>query len=297
MGIDQTGFKIYQVSTTLYPLSSILYPLLRDPVTPALISTFLLFLPKTSHMSLTRHIPNIITLLNLLAGTIGVLYAVEGNLVMAAIFVATGIFLDFFDGLAARLLDVKSELGLQLDSLADMVTSGVVPGIVMFQLLSKALPGGETAPVDWTDGSDMLSWDFPALPLIGLLITLASCYRLAKFNLDVRQTDSFIGLPTPANALLILSLPLILIFQPQPWVLDIILNEWFLIGLTLFSCFMLNAEIPLFALKFRTWGFAENKLRYFFILLSLALIIIFHFVAIPLIILSYLVLSLVGKKT
>ena len=123
MGIDQTGFKIYQVSTTLYPLSSILYPLLRDPVTPALISTFLLFLPKTSHMSLTRHIPNIITLLNLFSGTIGVLYAVESNLVMAAVFVATGIFLDFFDGLAARLLDVKSELGLQLDSLADMVTS------------------------------------------------------------------------------------------------------------------------------------------------------------------------------
>ena len=247
-------------------------------------------------MSLTRHIPNIITLLNLFAGTIGVLYAVEGNLVMAAVFVALGIFFDFFDGLAARLLDVKSELGLQLDSLADMVTSGVVPGIVMFQLLSKALPGGEAGPTDWTDGSDLLIWNFPTLALIGLLITLASCYRLAKFNLDERQTDSFIGLPTPANALLILSLPLILIFQPQSWVLDIILNEWFLIGLTLFSCFMLNAEIPLFALKFKTWGFAENKLRYFFILLCLVLIIIFHFVAIPLIILSYLILSLISNS-
>ena len=247
-------------------------------------------------MSLTRHIPNIITLLNLLAGTIAVLYAVEGNLVMAAVFVATGIFLDFFDGLAARLLDVKSELGLQLDSLADMVTSGVVPGIVMFQLLSRALPGEERGPADWTDGSDLLSWDFPALALIGLFITLASCYRLAKFNIDERQTDSFIGLPTPANAMLILSLPLIMIFQPQPWVLDVILNPWFLIGLTIFSCFMLNAEVPLFALKFKTWGFKENKLRYFFVLLSLVLIFIFHFVAVPLIILSYLLLSLVGRK-
>src|SRR5690606_8246953 len=247
-------------------------------------------------MSLTRHIPNIITLLNLFAGTIAVLYAVEGNLVMAAIFVTVGIFFDFFDGLAARLLDVKSELGLQLDSLADMVTSGVVPGIVMFQLLSKALSGGEGAPSEWIDDSNLLTCDFPTLALIGLFITLASCYRLAKFNLDERQTDSFIGLPTPANALLILSLPLILIFQLQPWVFDVILNEWFLIGLTLFSCYMLNAEIPLFALKFKTWGFAENKLRYFFILLSLVLLIIFQFVAIPLIILSYLILSLIGNK-
>ena len=247
-------------------------------------------------MSLTRHIPNIITLFNLFAGTIAVLYAVEGNLIMAAVFVAIGIFFDFFDGLAARLLNVKSELGLQLDSLADMVTSGVVPGIVMFQLLARALPGGERTARDWSDATDLLSWDFPVLALIGLFITLASCYRLAKFNLDERQEDSFIGLPTPANALLILSLPLILIFQPQPWVLDLILNPWFLIGLTLFSCYMLNAEIPLFALKFKTWGFAENKLRYFFILLCLVLIVLFHFVAIPLIILSYLVLSLVGNR-
>lgn len=247
-------------------------------------------------MSLTRHIPNIITLFNLFAGSIAVMYAVEGNLVMAAVFVAIGIFFDFFDGLAARLLDVKSELGVQLDSLADMVTSGVVPGIVMFQLLSKALPGKELAQKDWTDGTDLFTWDFPVLPLIGLFITLASCYRLAKFNIDERQSDSFIGLPTPANALLILSLPLILIFQPQPWVLDIILNEWFLIGLTLFSCYMLNAEIPLFALKFKTWGFAENKVRYIFILLSLVLIFIFHFVAVPLIILSYLLLSLIASR-
>src|SRR5690606_10849663 len=164
-----------------------------------------------------RHIPNLITLLNLLCGCIATVFAVSNRLELAAAFVFLGIFFDFFDGMAARLLDVKSELGLQLDSLADMVTSGVVPGIVMFQLLSKALPGGEAGPRDWTDGSDLLSWDFPVLALIGFFITLASCYRLAKFNLDDRQLDSFIGLPTPANALLILSLPLILIFQPQPW--------------------------------------------------------------------------------
>lgn len=244
-------------------------------------------------MSLKTHVPNFITLLNLFAGSIAVIFAVQGNLVMAALFVALGIFFDFFDGLAARALDVKSELGLQLDSLADMVTSGLVPGIVMFQLLVRALPDKEAAGSDWSSGAELLVWDFPVLALVGFFVTLASGYRLAKFNIDERQTDSFIGLPTPANALLILSLPLILLFQPQPDIVNIILNEWFLIGLTLFSCFMLNAEVPLFALKFKNWSFSENKLRYFFILYCIILVVVLHFLAIPLIIISYVILSLI----
>ncbi|MFD2517911.1 CDP-alcohol phosphatidyltransferase family protein [Salinimicrobium flavum] len=247
-------------------------------------------------MSFARHIPNSITLLNLLCGSIATIFAVQGNLVMAAIFVALGIFFDFFDGLAARMLNVKSELGLQLDSLADMVTSGVVPGIIMFQLFLKALPGDQTTNRDWTSGQDLLEWNFPVLALIGLLVTLASGYRLAKFNIDDRQTDSFIGLPTPANALLIISLPLILIFQPQPFLVDIILNPWFLTALTLFSCFMLNAEVPLFALKFSTWSFADNKLRYFFLLFCVLLLVFLQFAAIPLIIFSYVILSLLSNK-
>ncbi len=212
---------------------------------------------------------------------------------MAALFVGLGIFFDFFDGLAARALNVKSELGLQLDSLADMVTSGVVPGIVMFQLLIKALPGDSAAPKDWSVGEDLLVWDFHYAALFGLLITLGSGYRLAKFNIDERQSDSFIGLPTPANALLILSLPLILIFQPQPDVIAVILNEWFLIGLTIFSCIMLNAEVPLFALKFSTWSFKENKLRYLFLLFCLIVLYFFQFIAIPVIIISYILLSII----
>lgn len=263
---------------------------------PQQATGFFLFLQKTNHMSFAKHVPNIITLFNLLSGSIGVIFAVEGNLVMAAIFVALGIFFDFFDGLAARALDVKSELGLQLDSLADMVTSGVVPGIVMFQLFKKALPGTGTVSTEWTTGGDFLEWDFPVLALFGLLVTLGSCYRLAKFNIDERQTDSFIGLPTPANALLILSLPLILIFQPQPILIDIILNPWFLGALTLFSCYMLNAEIPLFALKFSSWGFAENKLRYLFLIFCVILLIFLQFAAIPLIILSYVIVSMITNR-
>lgn len=245
-------------------------------------------------MGLRKHVPNFITLLNLMSGSIALIFAVQGNLILAAVFVAVGIFFDFFDGLAARVLDVKSELGLQLDSLADMVTSGVVPGVVMFQLLNKALPQSESVSAsEWTAGGNWFQWDFNSLALIGLFIALASGYRLAKFNIDERQTDSFIGLPTPANALLILSLPLILTFQPGSFINSLLLNEWVLIGLTLVSCYLLNAEIKLFALKFSNWSFGSNKLRYFFLILCLALIAIFQFTAIPLIILSYVLLSLI----
>ncbi|AVR43805.1 phosphatidylserine synthase [Christiangramia fulva] len=244
-------------------------------------------------MGIKRHIPNFITLLNLLSGSIAVIFAVKGNLILAAVFVAAGIFFDFFDGLSARLLDVKSEIGLQLDSLADVVTSGVVPGIVMFQLLNKALPGGGPG-ADW--GTSLFHVSFNPWALFGLLIILASAYRLAKFNVDDRQTDSFIGLPTPANALLILSLPLILTYQPGPVVSDIILNHWFLLALTFVSCILLNAELPLFALKFSDWGIKENKLRYFFLISCLILIIFLKFIAIPLIILWYVILSVFSPK-
>ena len=147
-----------------------------------------------------KHIPNIITLLNLLCGSIAVLFAVQGYMLMTALFVVLGIVFDYFDGFAARMLNVKSELGLQLDSLADMVTSGVVPGVVMYKMLQLSL-----GLITFRDSyNDYLPSSYIAensncnyFTYIGLLITLASCYRLAKFNIDTRQTDSFIGLPTP----------------------------------------------------------------------------------------------------
>jgi CDP-diacylglycerol--serine O-phosphatidyltransferase len=237
-----------------------------------------------------RHIPNIITLLNLFCGTIAVLFAVEGNLFMAAVFVILGIVFDFFDGFAARILDVKSELGLQLDSLADMVTSGVVPGIVLFKLFEKSL-GNFPYSYDFT----VKDWDTgitSIVPLVGLLVTLASCYRLANFNIDSRQTESFIGLPVPANTLFILSLPMILLTNDVTWVNDLILNPWFLIGLTLFSCYMLNAEIPLFSLKMKTYGFKENAVKYVFLIISVIMLILLQFMAIPLIIVLYVLISL-----
>ena len=243
-----------------------------------------------------KHIPNIITSLNLLCGCVAVLFAVSGDLISAAFFVFFGIFFDFFDGLAARLLDAHSDVGLEFDSLADMITSGVAPAIVMVQLLNEAF-FGSTLNISEIFSNEGWNTGFTNyLPLIGLLIAVASGYRLAKFNVDTRQTSSFIGLPTPANALLILSLPLILQFQATDWVEGIILNKWFLIGLTIVSSMLLNAELPLFGLKFKTWDFKSNSIRYVFLLLCILFLILLKFIAIPLIILLYIVLSLFWKE-
>lgn len=248
-------------------------------------------------MSIKKQIPNCITLINLFCGSIAVLFAVQGDLKFAAVFVGLGVFFDFFDGLAARLLNAQSELGLQLDSLADMVTSGLVPGIVMYQLLTQVygkpfyvLPG------NW--GADQLfsTIDMSYISLVGLFIALASAYRLAKFNIDTRQATSFIGLPTPANALLILSLPLILHFHNDVWIRTLIFSKWFLIALTFLSCYLLNAKIPLFALKFNNWKFKDNRVKYIFLVLIIVLVALFKFIAIPVIILIYVLLSLLFKK-
>ena len=242
-----------------------------------------------------KQIPNIITSLNLLCGCVAIMFAVSGDLVSASFFAFAGIFLDFFDGLAARVLNAQSQVGLQLDSLADVVTSGVLPGIVMVQLLSEALTGTSldigTIFSDTANSTSIESY----LPFIGLLIAVASGYRLAKFNVDTRQTTSFIGLPVPANTLLILSLPLILSFQASQQITEVILTPWFLIVITLVSCVLLNAEIPLFGLKFKTWNFKDNAVRYLFLIASILLLVVLKFIAIPIIIFSYILVSLFWK--
>ena len=232
-----------------------------------------------------KYVPNLITLSNLLCGTVAIVFAVRGTIDWAALFVAIGIFLDFFDGFFARLLHVKSEMGLQLDSLADMVTSGVVPGIVMFQLLSNS------TYVLQTEGTFAM-----LLPYVGFFITLASAYRLANFNIDTRQTSGFIGLPTPANTMFILSLPLILQYQPTELFNSLLHNMWVLLGITLLSAYLLNAQIALFALKFSDYSFKNNALKYVFLALCVILLLSLKIIAIPLIILLYIILSLLSKR-
>ena len=230
-------------------------------------------------MNIKRHVPNLITLLNLFSGCIALIFATKLNFEMAFWFVSMGIFLDFFDGFFARLFKVASPLGLQLDSLADMVTSGLVPGYVMFQLLS--------ANTAYTD---------TFIPYLGFIITLGSCYRLANFNIDTRQTDSFIGLPTPANALFILSLPLVLKYSDSIFILELLTNTWVLLTITVFSAFILNAEIPLFSLKIKDFSLAKNKLTFGFLSLSVVLLLFLKYAGVPLVILVYILLSVINNK-
>ena len=232
-------------------------------------------------MTIKKQVPNTITLLNLFCGCIAMVFALNKEFEMAFYFVSLGIFLDFFDGFFARLFQVSSPLGLQLDSLADMVTSGVVPGIVMYQLMGSS------------SGYPKLGWIVEPFPFVGFLITLGSCYRLANFNIDTRQTDSFIGLPTPANALFILSLPLVLRNLDSFFVLELLTNPFVLIGITLLSVYMLNAEIPLFSLKIKQMSMKKNALQIGFLLSSVVLIASFQYAGIPLVIVLYVLLSVI----
>lgn len=239
-------------------------------------------------MALGEKIPNYITLGNLFSGTIAAIFAVEGDFKTTAIFVLIGIIFDFFDGFIARLLHVSGELGKQLDSLADMVTSGVVPGIIMFKLIENNLI------VD--DLYEIKAGHILDVQLIGLILTLAACYRLARFNLDTRQTESFIGLPTPAMCLFVVSLPLIQMDTEIVFIKDLISNNYFLIALTWVLSFLMNAEIHLFSLKFKEYSLKNNYIKYIFILTSVLLVFTLNFLAVPLIILMYIFLSVVKNR-
>ncbi|MFL5765335.1 MAG: CDP-alcohol phosphatidyltransferase family protein [Bacteroidia bacterium] len=242
-------------------------------------------------MSIKKHIPNMITCGNLFCGCLAIVSAFRGNLVSSACFVGIAAILDFFDGFVARLLKVGGELGKQLDSLADMVTFGVVPGVVMFRLMSDAVWHIFYGPHD-NPGL------FPLLPSLAFLITIFSALRLAKFNIDTRQTNSFIGVPTPANSILICSLPLVARYQPYLGsipVYQLANNLTFLTALTLIMSYLLVAELPLFALKFKNFGWADNKIRYSFLIISVILLILFQFIAIPFIIFLYIIMSVINN--
>lgn len=242
-------------------------------------------------MNIKAQIPNLFTMLNLFCGCVALVFVADFKFELAFFFVSLGIFFDFFDGFFARKFNVAGPLGVQLDSLADMVTSGVVPGYVMYQLFF--LNGAFMKVVN-----DLSIFK---LSFLGFIIALGACYRLAKFNIDTRQSDSFIGLPTPANALFITSLPLVTATFPDSFLSEILINKWTLIGITFLSAYVMNAEIPLFSLKIKNFSFAKYKLQIFFLAISVLMLIFLQIVAVPLIILIYVLLSvinnIVNKKT
>jgi len=242
-------------------------------------------------MEIKRHIPNFITLLNLVSGCIAIIFIFNGNLPMASYLIFIAAVFDFLDGMAARILKVKSDIGKELDSLADIISFGLVPGFIMMKLLESS-SGFTDVNVGFTS----------VIPYLGLLIPVFSALRLAKFNIDSRQTQNFIGLPTPANAILIASLPLImaqtttLIGMDLDWFVNLITNLYVLIGLTVVLSYLLVAELPLFSLKISKNEPARNKIKFIFIGISFILFIIFYFVAIPFIMALYILLSLLFKS-
>ncbi len=226
-----------------------------------------------------KHIPNIITLGNLFCGLMAIQMSFSWDYPTALFFVLGGLFLDFFDGFAARLLKVSGELGKQLDSLADMVTFGVAPSFIMYRFLTE---------INTLDGIGEY------LPYSAFLIAILSAVRLGKFNISTNQTDEFIGLPTPANALFFSAIPIIYSngFFNGAYFLYVVLV------LILVMSLLLNSSVRLIALKFKTFRWKENEYRYMLlgsILLTIlgALLINSIFMAIPIIILLYIVISII----
>jgi len=206
-----------------------------------------------------KHIPNMITCCNLISGCVATTMAFNGNIKWAVAWMIIGAVFDFFDGMTARLLHVSSPIGKELDSLADDVTFGVAPSTIVFWLLGV---------IEYPSFLESLSG---IIPYAAFIMAAFSALRLAKFNLDTRQTTSFIGLPTPANALFWGSL----VLGCESWFES---GKWGVLVLLLLlavSCYLLICELPMFALKFKQWGWKGNELKYVFAATSLVLLIIF----------------------
>lgn len=228
-----------------------------------------------------KHIPNFITCLNLFSGCLGIVFAFQGNLVFASYAIAIAAVFDFLDGMLARLLHAYSDIGKELDSLADMVSFGVLPAVIVYQLFLQA-PQLDNISV--------------YLNYTAFIIAIFSALRLAKFNVDVRQAENFIGLPTPANALLIASLPLI-IAEGNPFLSSYIMNPFFLFVFSLGMSMLLVTEIPLISLKFKNLKLADNLFRYILAFSAVLMVVLFKFVAVPIIIFLYFILSIIQFRS
>jgi CDP-diacylglycerol--serine O-phosphatidyltransferase len=235
-----------------------------------------------------KHIPNFVTSLNLYCGGISIIFALKGNLDLAAWFIGLAAVLDFMDGMLARLLNAKSAIGVQLDSLADVISFGLAPAMIVFQLMEK------------TVNIPFLYWfDLNVFSLLAFIITVFSALRLAKFNIDTEQADDFKGLPTPANALFFASLPLVY-FQAESTgfiaIQNVLSDFWILLSLVVIFSGLLVSNVSLFSMKFKSFSFRPNSLRYILIGAFVVLFVTTRFYALPLIIILYILLSVLFYK-
>ena len=226
-------------------------------------------------MQIRAHIPNLLTLGNLLCGSLAIIFVFDGDIWTSCFLFGLSLVLDFLDGFLARMLNAHSEIGKQLDSLADLISFGLFPGLLLYEHLRQVSPGA--------------TWEF--LPYIALLIPIFSAIRLARFNLSA-PSSTFIGFPTPANALLLLSYVWIPAYQPTSLLSSWMINPYVLVILIAISCFLLVSSFRLFSLKFTDFTLHNNWHRYLLCVLGGVGIILFQFQAIPFIILFYLLLSI-----
>ena len=254
-------------------------------------------------MKLIKQIPNMLTLLNLVLGCVGILYAfderyfiltkaqhgiyqtyeINNRLFTSGFCILLAAVIDFLDGYVARALNAKSEIGKQLDSLADMVTFGVLPSIIIYQLLERSY---------FLESGSLYTSKLFLLP--ALLIACGACWRLAKFNIDERQHESFVGLPSPANAIFIASLPMIYIGNDYG-LGNLLINKWVLYGLILIFSWLMVSELKMFSLKVKSLGWRGNELRVIFILLTLLMIFFLHWTGLALSIILYILLSIINS--
>lgn len=255
------------------------------------------------------NLANLFTAFNLLSGVISIVLALHGRIDLAPLFILLAFLFDFLDGFIARKMGTSGPLGVQLDSLADMVTFGVAPGMIVMVLMVMDVPAFisnhhyELIQFEfnfWLESVIAGNTDY-YLPLVALVIPFFSLFRLAKFNIDTRQTTSFLGLPTPAHTALYLSFPLVLSYDhltiKENWnSLWWLFDQHFLLAIAVIFSVMLVTELPLFSLKFKSMGWQGNQLRYYFLLISLVFILLFGFWAFSLIVFLYLILSIVENS-
>lgn len=258
--------------------------------------------------ALKRMIPNLFTAGNLVGGILAIIFTLTGRIEIAPYCIFASAIFDFLDGFMARLLKVPSEMGKQLDSLADMVTFGVAPGIMVYAMIGKynnvSFYHQDFLPSSWS-----LPFYIEILKYSAFLIPVFALFRLAKFNLDTRQSDSFIGLPTPAMTLFFAVMPLLLhnaidnlkqgenILENREFIMiNLILNPWFLSISALIMSILMVVELPLFALKFKHFKWKGNEIRFIFLTCCVAMLATLFFWALPLIIILYVLLSIINNQ-
>lgn len=232
-------------------------------------------------------IPNFITTLNLICGTAGLFFAFNHHLDFAFLLMLCGALFDFTDGFVARALNVSGELGKQLDSLADVITFGVLPGAMVFSYQHSII----FSNIDSVNEINILQW---IILFSALLIPAFSALRLAKFNIDSRQSTSFIGLPTPANALLFASVTYAANNYPNK-LTSFLSNSYVLFFTTIIFSLLLISNLHLFSLKFKSFNIRKNIIRYIFLCIAIIFILIFRITGISLTIFAYIILSIIDQ--